>query len=262
MKSYIKKVFIVDREFMSDLKERSRKEYELFTEPELDTKIICLPLSEQEAESLTQVIDSSAICAGSILIKPNYSQDFVPVDHFSEEVVIRKYGLFVQFCVVLGAKKVSILNEEGMKLESGDSSALDFTAAGGGFGTSVNASAGMNRSNLNHHIKESAMSLNTVAEGGEPDIDTAKGLMDQYGLHKDPLFSGLLIMRQSKSNKLQRHELTLDSSKDVSRIFDSSMNAKLDVLIEMYKGKAGFEQSRKVIEKNKVATKLSVVVEF
>lgn len=86
--------------------------------------------------------------------------------------------------------------------------------------------------------------------------------MSRYGLHKDTLFNGILIMRQTRSNKLRHHALTLDSSRDMSRIFDHSLGVKLEVMSKLYKGKAEFEYTRKSIEDSKCATQLSVTVDF
>lgn len=262
IKPYTSKVFIVDDIFINDLKEHSQTEYALFTEPSIDTEILRLPLKPEEIESVTHLISPSEIHAGNIVVKPTYSNEFVPIGEVSEDVVLRKYSLFVQLCVLLGAQKVTITNLEGIQLDSSNDMKSSLGIAGGGPGISANASAEINQSNLSKNLQESLMQLNTEADGGDPDIEAAKALINQCGLSRDTLFSGLLTMCQARSNKLRRHEVTLDSSRDVSRIFDLSMGAKLEVMSKLYKGKAEFEHTRKSVEQSKLATRLSITVEF
>lgn len=262
IKPYTSKVFIVDEAFMGDLKQRSQTEYALFADPGIDSEILRLPLAGEAIESVIRVIDPSAIHAGNIVVKPSYSDEFVPIGQVSEDVVLRKYGLFVQLCVLLGAKKVAVASVEGVKLESTNDRKAGLAFSGGGFGVEHEASGHMDQSSLSKTFQESIMRLNTEADGGEPDLKAAEALMSRYGLHKDTLFNGLLTMRQTCSNKLRRHELTLDSARDMNRIFDRSMGVKLEVMSKLYKGKAEFEYTRKSIEEGKHATQLSVTVEF
>lgn len=262
IKPYTSKVFIVDETFMGDLKERSQTEYALFAHPGIDTEILRLPLVPERIESVIRVIDPSAIHSGNIVVKPTYSNEFVPIGQVSEDVVLRKYGLFVQLCVLLGATKVKVDSVEVVKLESGNDMKADLDASGNGLGVGVEASGHTEKSSLSKNFQESVTQLSVEADGGEPDLEAAEALMSRYGLHKDTLFNGMLIMRQTRSNKLRRHELTLDSSRDMSRIFDHSLGVKLEVMSKLYKGKAEFEYTRKSIEDSKCATQLSVIVEF
>lgn len=262
LESYVTKVFFVDQTFMDDLKERSLPDYEEFNKPAVDTRIVTLPLSKEQIGELTEVVDSSAIRAGSIVVKPKFSQDFVPVEEFTEDMVLRKYSLFVQLCVLLGAKSVSISSVEGVAMDSSARTSVTGEASIGGVGGSASASARAANSSLSQSLQASIMQLNTQASGGDPDLIAAQDLLGRHGLHRDALFNGLFSMRQSKSNKLQRHAITLDFAKDASRVFDSSMDARINVMSKLYKGKAEFEQTKKSVERNRITARLNVLVEF
>lgn len=262
LESYVTKIFFVDQTFMDDLKERSLSDYEEFNSPAVDTRIVTLPLSNEQIGELAEVVDASAIRAGSIVVKPKFSQDFVPVDEFTEDMVLRKYSLFVQLCVLLGAKSVSISSVEGVALDSSAHAIAKGEASIGGIGVSADASVRAANSSLSQSLQASIMQLNTQARGGEPDLIAAQDLLGRHGLQRDALFNGLFSMRQSRSNQLQRHAITLDFAKDASRVFDSSMDARINVMSKLYKGKAEFEQTKKSVERNRISARLNVLVEF
>lgn len=168
IKPYTSKVFIVDETFMGDLKERSQTEYALFADPGIDTEILRLPLAPERIESVIRVINPSAIQSGSIVVKPTYSDEFVPIGQISEDVVLRKYGLFVQLCVLLGAKKVAVTNVEGVKLESSNDMKASLEASGDGLGVGVEASGHKDKYSLSKNFQESVMRLSMDADGGSP----------------------------------------------------------------------------------------------
>lgn len=260
---YVTKIIIVDQEFIEDVKQSSMRDLEEFSSPGLDTKVITLPLiAKEDIQLLTQLVDPSDIRPGNIVVKPSYTDQFVPVDAFAEDIVVRKFGLLVQFCVALGARKVSISSIEDVSLDSEDKSGVEVGISADSSVFKAEAGVGVKQSNATDELRKSIMKLNTEAEGGAPDFEEAERLMRQYGLHRDSLFADIMGMCRVKTNKLRRHELTLDFSKDVKRVFDSSIGAKIKVMSKVYGGKVDFEKTRKSVEKNKTATKLSVVVEF
>lgn len=261
MESFISKVIIVNAEFLADLEQRSRTDLEEFTNPGLDTKVVTLPLRAEEIEELTPFIEPSLICPGSIVVKPSYTDQFVTVDSFSEDLVLRKFGLFGQLCIELGAKKVSVSSIEDVSLEA--SNGVD-TSAGLEATTPVGqgkAEFKAKQSSLRDDVCTSIMNRVTEAQGGPPDLEAAEQLMRQYGLYKDSLFTEVLNIRRSK-NKTTRHELSLDFSKDVKRVFDSSIQAKIKAMSKFYQGSVDFERTRMCVETKRTATKLSVVIEF
>lgn len=259
---YINKIIIVDEEFLSDLKHESRTDYLQFLKPKIDTKILTLPLKYSEVEAITPLIDPSYILPGTIVVRPSYTNHFVSIDSFAEEIIQRKYGLFSQLCKVLGAKKVSITSIDDVSLEDNDA-----TSFGGGVGASIpigkaDANIKVKQSSQSDNFRKSVMKFIIDADGGEPNFIEADRLIAQFGLQKDSLFTDLLNMCRCGTNRLRKLEVSLDCSKDVKRVFDSTLNANIKVMSKLYGGKAEFDKARSSVEKNKVVTRLSVVVEF
>lgn len=260
---YIRKIIIVDQNFLDDLKCTSITDYLEFSDPGIDTHIVTLPLqAPEDIDALIQYVDPSAIRPGNIVVKPGYTDQFVSLDNFAEDMVYRKYGLFVHFCIALGAKKVSISSIEDVGLEANETDSVGGGVSGSIPGGKVEANAKFKQSNLTEDFRKSIMKLNTEAQGGEPNLEVAEKLMNRYGLHRDSLFNDLLNMCIVSTNQLRKHEISLDFSTDVKRVFDSSIQAKIKMMNKLYQGQADFEKTRKSLAKNNSATKLTVVVEF
>lgn len=263
MEYYVNKVVIVDESFLAELRQISRTSLDEFTNPGLDTKVLSLPVKDpEELHDLVRFIEPSAIRPGNIVVKPAYADQFVPADSFSEDLVLRKYQLFSQLCITLGAKKVFVSNIEDVRLEESDSS-----SAGGGVAASapfgeLGANFKSTQSSLRDDFRKSIMEFKTEAQGGEPNLEEAEKLVCQFGLHKDALFTHIFETCKLKNNRLTRHELVLDFSKDLKKIFDSSIHAKIKAMSKFYEGKADFEKARKSVEKARTASKLSIIVEF
>eukprot|EP01032_Pedospumella_encystans_P008637 gene8637-10228_t len=110
--------------------------------------------------------------------------------------------------------------------------------------------------------RQSIMALNTLAQGGEANLTEADRILDMYGLRREALFMDIYNMRRVTTNKLSSHKVSIDFTKDMNRIFDDSLKVKLQVMSKLYEGKAEFQKTQKSIEKNKRATKLTVLVNF
>jgi hypothetical protein len=262
MDNHIRKIIFVDKIFLEDLNQISRRDLEEFSYPGLDTKVIELPLSPTNVDEVTALVDPSAIRPGSIVVRPGYTDQFVPVDAFSEDLMNRKYGLFVQLCIALGAKNVSVSNIDNVSLgsdsEMGMEAGVDVRAPL----ASGSAEFSSKKSGLTENVRKSIMEMKTSACGGEPDFEKADTIIRQYGLQKDSLFMDMLGMCRVTTNRLSRHELSLDFSTDVKRIFDSSIHAKIKVMSKLYEGNVDFEKAKRSVERTRTATKLSVVVQF
>jgi len=263
IKPYVGKLIFVDEEFVSELKECSETEFSSFMNPVIDTKIINIS-SQNEVffEGLVNYVDSSEVRPGNIVMKPAYSGRFVSVDCFAEDIVFRKYSLFVQLCVALGAKRVSVNGIQGVSIES--SSSEDHDVNGGASSPLVRADASgqAKRSSLSDQAEQSIYSLNTTACGGEPDIAESESIISRYGLSHDPLFIDIFNMRRISTNSLVKHEVSLDFSNDVKRNFDSNMKARVEIMSKLYGANADVQKAQASFEKNRTATKLSVVVDF
>lgn len=263
IESYITKLIIVDERFLEDLAQASLSDLDEFSAPALDTKVVTLPLqSHTQIEELARIVDVSAIRPGSIIVKPSYTDHFVPLDNFSEDLVLRKYSLFTQLCHVLGATKVSILDINDVSLEASDEDTAGLGLRASSPIGSADGQGKYEKSNLTDSARKSIMEIKTQARGGEPDIEAAEKLIARYGLHRDSLFTGLLDICRATNNRLRSQQFSLDFSSDVKRIFDSSIHAKIEVMGKFYGGGLDFERVKKALERNRTATKLSIVVEF
>lgn len=263
MGPFITKIIVVDEGFLQDLGEQSRTDLNEFSKTGMDTKVLSLPIhDEKEIDALSRVMDIAAIRPGSVLVKGGYTDQFVPVETFSEELIFRKYGLFVQLCIALGARTVAISNIENVALESNASESLSLGASAGSLMAGGEAKFKHSNSALIDQLQKCNTNFRTKAEGGKPDFAAATDLIERYGLHKDSLFMDMMGICSNANNRVTLYEVSLDFSKDVKKILDSSMQAKIKVMAKLYKGSADFEAARHCVEQNRTATKLTVVVEF
>lgn len=259
---YTQKIFFVDEPFLDELKHTSLTTYQAFTVPEIDSKIITLPAAPSDVTKLVEWMHPSEIRVGGILAKAGYTDQFVSVDVFSDDHAVRKYGLWILLCTALGAKKVSVTNIENVSLESEDMTTFSINAAGKATTVQAEASFQRDEASGNDEARKAIMNIKVDALGGEPDLAEAKRILDQYGLHNDHMFRGIYDMRSVSSNRLTKHEFSLDLSSDVKRIFDSSMRAKIEAMSILYDGRAEFDTAKKTFEKARTALKLSIAVEF
>ena len=267
IESFVRKVIFIDNGFLRRLKSTSQDDYDEFVSLELDTKIIELPCEKEERQQLVQdvydCIDVSDIKSGSILARPSYSKAFCPVDSLSENIVLQKFGLFIQVCIALGAKKVKVVSVESVGVNTKTSASYKMEAgleggvAGGDF--SLQSTDDSSISNL----RESIMDMETSAEGGEVDIDLARSIIKENGLLKDSIFNDVVALRSNQKNKVTSHKVILDFASDMKGTFDSSLFSSLEIMSKVgYSGNANFEAARSSIDKSKNSTKLKIDVVF
>lgn len=261
IEAYTHKVFFVDRDFLEDLKEDSLTEYKEFTQPQVDTQIIQLPATEQLNE-LIAYMPPSEIRVGNVLAKTGYTDQFGPIDDFAEDHAIRKYRLWVQLCIALGAKKVVINNIEDVLIESQDKFDLDASVSGKAPIGSAEMGLKRKSNEMNDEINKKILGLAAEATGGPPNLAAAEEILTRYDLFKDDMFRSIFDMRKIETNQLIKHEFTLDFTKDMKRMFDSSTKAKLSAMSKIYKGRIDVSVASNLIEKSRTAMKLSIIVEF
>lgn len=259
---YTDKVIFVDDQFMLDLNEISVTDLVKFENPDPDTQIIKLPLPSDKLAELTKYIDISEVKAGNILVKPGYSNRFIQIEEFAEDNTIRKYRLWIQLCIALGAKKVSVSNIEDVFIDSGEDSTLNIGASGNAPGVNVNVDAGFVKSSREDEIRKSITNLSAEADGSMPNLVAAKDILQRYKLLNDDMFVSIYEMRELGFNSLKKHEFQLDFTKDLKKVFDTSIKAKLDVMTKVYKGRVAFDSKRNAFNNARTAMKLTIRVEF
>lgn len=263
IKPITQKVFFVDNEFLCELKEASIAKYEYFQQPSLDTQIINLSIIDENAiNKLHLLMDVEHIRPGNVLVKTQYSNQFSPIDCFDEDVTLKKFMLWQLLCMALGAKQVSVNSVESILIDS-DSSAeysayaeLKMPVGSGVIGGNYSA-----RSST-ENLKKKMMEMKAKATGSLPDLTAADEILTKNGLIRDDLFRSIRDMRSFPSNQLIQQHFTLDMTKDVKKMFDSSMTAKLGVVAQFYKARFDVSAIEKSLEKSKEAIKVTVSVDF
>ncbi|TMP20418.1 hypothetical protein CWC02_06110 [Pseudoalteromonas sp. S2721] len=261
--NYTKKVLIVDDNFMNELKVSSQTDFNKFNESQLDTEVVILPVANEKLDSLIKVTNPSNIKPGEILVKGDYSNQFNTIDSFAEDSTLKKYRIWVNLCVALGAKSITIKNIENLKSakSNNDSIKLDIKAEQA---MTAKASVKFKSENNNYFdgVESKIMNMNIIASGCEPDFDAANKIMQRYNLFHDDMFTSILELRELTFNPISKHEFELDFSKDFNQVFDSTLNAQLDLMCKFAKGKTSLEKVRNSYEEIKSAIKVNVIVEF
>ena len=263
IKPYVQKVLVVDQDFMHNLKAQDFTEFKAFSNLDLDTMVITLPLAKSEdIEGFTKFIDPAYLRRGAVLVRPAYSDQFVPIEEFSEELVHRRFGVFSQLCIALGAKRVKISKLDEVEQENSVKSDLSGGASLDALVGKAEVSSKLSLSAKNGQTNQMNLTSHTAATGGPPDWPEADRIIEVYGLHRETLFMDVYNMRRVSSNSLNLHEFSIDTSKDVQRLFDSSLQTRISAMIKIYKGKVEFDKTFGSKENNKSASRLSVLVEF
>lgn len=260
---YTQKIFFVDNELLADLKQDSIVEYKNFMTPQIDSRMIVIPdLSAQQINELITYVPATEIRVGNVLAKTGYTNQFGPLDEFAGDHATRKFRIWVQLCIALGAKKVAVKNIEKIHIQNQDQSDINVDGSLKAPVVSADVSFKRKTSEEENAINEKILSLAAEATGGEPDLAAAEEILTFYDLHKDDMFRSMYEMRRIKSNTLLRHDFTLDLTQDMKRMFDASTKAKLKVMSKICKGGIDASVVNKSLEKSQTALKLSIVVEF
>lgn len=259
---YTKKIIIVDESFMYDLESTSQTDYNQFNEEQLDTKIITLPLKKEHLPSLIGVTEPSNIKVGEILIKPDYSNRFINLASFAEDNTVRKYRLWTNLCVALGAKQVTITRVEDANVSTDDTDSTKFVASAGFKGHGGEIKVDSTDKSFSEDIKGKMMKMNITAQGSKANLDVARNFLNKYNLNNDDMFTSLFELREFNFNPINEHNFKLDFSRDIKQIFDSRFDAQLDVMLKVLSSKVELERVQSSIKNSKKAVKLSVQVIF
>ena len=262
IKSYTDKLIFVDDQFMRDLEQESVTDLVKFENPDPDTQIIRLPLVPDELTELTNYIDISEVKVGNILVKPGYSNKFIQIEDFAEDNTLRKYRLWVQLCIALGAKKVSVTDIQKVIVDSGEVSTTNVDASGKVTVVSADADMTVKKSSHEDELKEKITKISAVAQGSMPNLEAAKRILKDYKLLNDDMFVSIYEMRELGFNPLKEHKFELDFAKDLKKVFDTSIKAKFDVMAKVYKGRVALDAKSNAFNNARTATKLVINVEF
>lgn len=263
IKKYANKILVVDDDLLMDLKNQSITDYELITaEGDISTQLIKLPITDAQADLLDGLVDFSDLKQGVVLFKNNYSKSFDLAEDFTENVVLKKYGLFVRLCLALGAKSVNISDIEddaqSAKAKSEWNASLKVKSPMAGGGASVNAS----NSELKAKATKSVAKFMAHASGGEPDLEAAQRLISDYKLHREQIFTDLYAFKELKKNYISSYEVEMDFTSDVKVIEDSALAAKVNVMAKIYSGSASVKKVKNFEQEGKISKILKIHVQF
>ena len=164
---YTQKIIFVDEPFMEELKHASITSFQSFEAPDLDTKVITLPLTVSNATELMHHVNASDVRPGSVLVKPGYMDQFVTLDEFTDDHAKNKFDVWLQLCVALGAKKVDVTNIEEVSLEAEEHSSVSADINGKSHFGSLNAGIKDHDSSQSEQVRQSIMKLKVAATGGD-----------------------------------------------------------------------------------------------
>lgn len=261
-KPYTKKIIFVDEEFLVALKQKSITSYRDFESTEVDTQIITLPLSEANLDAVLEHVDSSFVRPGKVLVKPDYSDKFMPIERFSDDNAVQKYRLWLRLCMALGAKKVIVKDCMDTLVDSDE-----ILSTSGNANVKIpknRGAAGYTTGGSNSHEKaeKTIREIQAEAGGAAPNLALAGEILKKYALDSDDMFQHLYEMRSLSNNPVIVQEFCMDLSSDVKRVFDSSLKAKVELLGVLYGGSASYEKISKSIDKARTALKIYMRVEF
>jgi len=203
----------------------SRKgDTEIFADP--DTCVITTreqPGPGQHA--LAALINSNLANSGALLVQSPFDPDtYVDAEDAPEEFALAKHVLFLDFCQLLGASRVSVTQVtavDGDKSESVD-------VAAERLGT--NLSLGHDRSE-SEKLK-ARLSLLQELKGGPPDLAAAERFLCDNRLIADQTMKSLLRARAAR-NGVKRRIVTLNLSNETKKSLSVVAKLKIPATIEV-----------------------------
>lgn len=264
MEKYISKIIFVDDDLVGELKSMEIAKYNDFMRVPLDTKIISLSDDESVRELLSlDCVDAGQIKSGNVVVKsPCRASYFIPLIDLSEDIAVRKYDIFHAFCIALGAKGVSISHVESDVFEEHSVHRTNTKMHAKSAVLKIYANFWKSEKNRSSSVLDKKVGVVSKAQGGNPDLVAARAIIDKYGLQHDSLFDSLYEARCLVNNRLLSKEFLIDTSKDLEKLIDESLKAKLDVVSKLYEVGGSLSSSSDNAVKSLVAFKLHVKVDF
>jgi len=264
MDKHISKIIFVDNDFIDGYKSKDPTGYRDFNNPPLDTKIIQISDKDAVSDLLnSSLVDAGQIRSGNVVVKsPCRSNHFIALSDLSEDIAVRKYDIFNAFCITLGAKRVSVAHFESNDYTASLAENIDVDIKAKTFMGELDGNFNNNKNKKTTDSVEKKVCVISEAEGGSPDLEKAKAIIMKYGLQHDSLFESLYESCELTNNRLLSKEFLIDTSKDLEKLIDSSLKARLDIVGKIYSAAGGVSSLSVGIEKNLVAFQLRVKVEF
>lgn len=263
IKKFANKILVVDEDLLLSLKNDSVTDYDLIvSEADMSTQLIKLPISDEQADQLDGFVDFEDLKPGVVLFKNNYSKSFDLAEDFTENVILKKYGLFVRLCLALGAKSVNISDVEDDRLNEKENSSFGAGAKVKAPVAEGSASFDLKNSEIKSSATKSMANFVANATGGEPDLEAAKRIISEYKLHREQIFTDLYAFKELKNNKINSYDVKMDFTSDVKMISDSALEAKIEVMSKIYSGSARLKRVKNIVRDGKISKVLKINVQF
>jgi hypothetical protein len=146
--------------------------------------------------------ESGLLTAGNLLVQSPYEPDvYVDAEQAVEQFALAKQTIFLNFCQLLGARRVTVRQITTEEMDSAETIKLD-----GGYGAASGSVKGGRSS-----VEKLAAKLSLVDEfvGGEPDLPAAEQFLQTYRLAGDLVMRSLLQARKAK-NVIKRRTVTIN----------------------------------------------------
>jgi len=176
---------------------------EIFGDPHTHV-ITTLERPEPNELALSTIVDNGLDNAGTVLVQSPFNPDiYVDAEQAAEQFALTKQTLFLNFCQLLGATRVSvrqITSEDRDKTET-------LKVEGGRAEMSASVKGARNESER----LAARLSLLDELEGGLPDLAGAEAFLREHRLGGDQVMRSLLQAR-SAQNAIRRRTVTLNLS--------------------------------------------------
>ena len=156
--------------------------------------------------ALAGIIDSGLDHPGTLLVQSPFQTDvYAEGGQAAEQFALTKQTLFLNFCQLLGATRVSVTQVTTVDGDKADTLDLE----GGRFG----ASGSLSGKRTESEKLAARLSLLDEFEGGPPDIESAEALLRDNRLMGDQVMRSMLQARAGR-NGIKRRTVTLNLSSE------------------------------------------------
>lgn len=178
---------------------------EIFGDPHTHV-ITTLERPEPNEQALTTIVGAGLDNAGTVLVQSPFDPDvYIDAEQAAEQFALTKQILFLNFCQLLGARRVSV---QQITTEDRDRSET-FKVEGGRAEIAVSVEAGRNESQK----LAARLSLLDEFEGGLPDLVAAEEFLRVNRLAGDQVMRSLLQARGAQ-NAIRRRTVTINLSSE------------------------------------------------
>lgn len=160
----------------------------------------------QFSNALSNIVNSGLDQPGLILVQSPFDPDeYVAAEEASERFMLDKQMLFLNFCQILGAKRVSV--SQLVVTDGEKATTVKFDGTG-----QVVAAGGQVDAKVSERLA-ARISLGDEFDGGPADLAKAEQFLQKHRLYGDRMMRSLLDAR-SEGNAIRKRVITVDLSNE------------------------------------------------